>query len=272
MSQDTFPADYKADIVKHDITVTVALAAMTYDVLAVIDENDRIISTITRTDIKRALHHGSTEETPIAEFMEDYDPLNAKVDREQELKDLFYVYVYAIINRQIQRKIFNTSLHDRFLNAVFIHIRKRVNQGKYDSCRDRMNFSHWLRTVINNKIIDELRKLPSEDRQESYRSNQEDKFSLGLDSPIRSINQADVLVIIKQAMVFLPEKQKIALLYSMENPDMHGKDQAMALDMTVNAFHLNLNRARDKMQKILTEKAPETVRSIKELRNRPTSR
>ena len=70
-------------------------------------------------------------------------------------------------------------------------------------------------------------------------------------------------------MAELPEKQKQALLQSMKTPDLAGQDMAELLGMSLNAFHLNLNRARDKIQKVLTELAPETVSTVKNLRNKP---
>ena len=67
-------------------------------------------------------------------------------------------------------------------------------------------------------------------------------------------------------------EHRLTAYYSIQHPDASGTEQAEALGMTVNAYHLNLNRARDKVQKILTELAPETVNVIKELRNRPSGR
>ncbi len=271
-----FPDRFQAAVVSADTTLNDAISVMPYDVAAVAatgtagDPSPQILGTITRTQIKHALRIAShTEDTAVEDLMEPYEALDEVDTLEQRLQDIFYVLIYMLVKRQVETKVFSPVNQDSCLGIVFEHLRNRVRDGKYEDCIHRMTFSHWVRTVANNKIIDELRKLPSAESVDAYRDSVGKKSKCSATNPVLAVNQSDVFKIIQEAMKQLPEKQRIALTYSIQNPDAAGQEVAAALGMTVNAYHLNLNRARDKMQKILTELAPETVNTVKQLRNRP---
>ncbi len=265
-----FPDRFIASTVSSDTSFADALKVMTYDVAAVLADTE-IIGTVTRTQIKHALRcQTHTDDAAVSEVMEPYELLDPDVtDRDDQLRDVFYVFLYALIKRQVEHKVFNPSNRDGCLNIVFEHVRSRLNAGKYEACSHRMTFSHWVRTVANNKVIDELRKLPSSDSVDAYRDSVRRSSKVTRTNPVNAINQTDVMKILYDAIEQLPEKQRLALTYSIQKPDLPGQQMAELLGMTVNAFHLNLNRARDKLQKILTETAPETVHIVKQLRNKP---
>ena len=270
MSEQSFPEKFTASVISQSVNFSDALKQMPYDVAVVVDDADNIVGTVNRTQITFKVKSGELDySASVCEIMEPQDSLTGSSDRQELQDDTFYIFIYKIVKRQVQKKVFNENNHDLFINKVFNHVRKRINEGKYDSCSHQMNFSHWLRTVVNNKIIDELRKLPKPEAMDEFREKQQLQVHSNAVNPLRTVNKGDVMAIIVKAIAKLPEKQKQALLMSIENPDLAGSEQAERLGMTVNAFHLNLNRSRDKLQKILTEYAPETVSVIKELRNKP---
>ncbi|OVE80731.1 hypothetical protein BVY04_05165 [bacterium M21] len=271
MSQDTltFPEQFTAVTVTPETTFKEALDAMSHDVVAVRSEG-RIIGTITSTMITYQLRQGEARpSTQVSEWMEPYEALTSYESPEEELRDIFYIFLFSLVRRQVDTKVFNANHRDGFLNKVFLHLHKQINLGKYESCSQRMTMSHWIRTVANNKIIDELRKIPTPETVEEFRDKQRTLGHLSNENPIRTLNEGDVMQIIHKAMESLPEKQRMALLENMKSPNLSGSEIAESMGMTLNAFHLNLNRARDKVQKVLKEYAPETVSTVINLRNKP---
>jgi RNA polymerase sigma factor (sigma-70 family) len=265
----TFPECYTAVAIAPTTSLEEALKRLSHDVAAIV-EDGAVIGTVTASRIVTTLKRGELSPmTPVESIMEPWKELGSGSSLESQLHDVFSVFVFSVIRRQTEVKVFNPSRRDGVLTILFEHIRKQLINGKYESCIRRMAFGHWLRTVVNNRIIDELRKIPSPEAVEEFRTAQRARRHASNPNPVRELNQTDVMVIIDEAVAELPAKQRLAVLQNIKHPDMSGDESAETLGMTLNAFHLNLNRARDKIQKCLKELAPDTVSIVRTLRNRP---
>ncbi len=269
MKTTTFPTRYAAVAVTPTTSLEETLSALTHDVAAIV-ENDEVVGTVSGSRLVATLKHGElSPQTPVEAIMEPWRVLGDETSLESQLRDVFCVFVFSIIRRQTETKVFNPNRRDGVLTLLFEHVRKQMLAEKYEKCTRRMAFGHWLRTVVNNRIIDELRKIPSPESVEEFRDAQRAHRHTTNPNPVRELNRYDVMAIVDQAIAKLPEKQRLAVLQNVKHPDASGEEAAERLGMTLNAFHLNLNRARDKIQKSLKELAPDTVSVVRTLRNRP---
>ncbi len=271
MTQDTmtFPERYSAVSVSCEATLDEVAKAMTYDIAAV-KKNGRIVGTITRTQIDLMLRKNPDAAiTPVEQCMEPYEALCAgPEDEDAALRDVFFIHVFALIRGQVEKRIYSDTVRDEAITTVFNHVRKKLNDGKFEANQNRMTFSQWVRVVSSNRSIDCLRKIPRPDAKENLRERQRSIHHATNVNPMLATNQVDVMGIIHKAIESLSPKQRSALLLNIEYPGLPGDDLSAKLGMSKAAFHINLNRARDKIQKTLKEYAPGTVYKVENLRNK----
>ncbi|MCH2175036.1 MAG: RNA polymerase sigma factor [Lentisphaeria bacterium] len=255
-----FDAKYEASILQlEEGDISDWVYKMPFDV-GIVYRGTRCLGLISR-DILNRLDE-ETEER----LLEVLSPFEA-VYTGSETSDAFCIYIYKIIQLQLKKKVFDANNQDIFFSTIFSHIRKQLNEFKYDKYIGRISFTQWLRTVINNKIIDLLRKQKPQTSIDEY---EDSDWLLNSGNQMTGIlNQKDLFKQVAAAIQQLPKLQKRVLLYNMEEPDVSGQNAAEALGMTSNAYYLNLNRARTFIQNFLTDRAPETVSIVKALRNRP---
>ena len=156
--ETTFPLRYAAVAVSADTTIEETVARLTYDVAAIV-QGDSVVGTVTGGRIVAVLETGEIPPyTPVESIMDEWVTVGDVISLESQLRDVFGVFVFAVIRRQTDVKRLDPIRRDDVLSVLFRHVRRQIVDGKYESCSPRMAFGHWLERVIDDKIIDELRK------------------------------------------------------------------------------------------------------------------
>ena len=116
----------------------------------------------------------------------------------------------------------------------------------------RAKFSTWLFRVVSNRCIDLLRK-PKAETVDELPELEDDACDQSQD-----LERQEATEFLEQAMMKLPDQQRIALVFSY-NENMSNGEIAEIMDTTVSAVESLLKRGRQKLRQLLKKQGTEIL-------------
>ncbi|WP_297579699.1 RNA polymerase sigma factor [Roseibium sp.] len=116
----------------------------------------------------------------------------------------------------------------------------------------RAKFSTWLFRVVSNRCIDFLRK-PRAETVDELPELEDDACD-----QCQDLERQEATELLEQAMMKLPDQQRIALVFSY-NENMSNGEIAEIMDTTVSAVESLLKRGRQKLRELLKKQGADIL-------------
>jgi len=163
---------------------------------------------------------------------------------QQMIYELFYGKMMAVCMRYAgQRETAKDYLHDGFIK-VFMKIKKYDFKGSFEG---------WLRRIIVNNIIDQIRKdkysFVEIDHTYDNRVADRDNEEIEEESELSLLKKLSVSEILEQIQLLSPAYRTVFNLYIVDG--LSHKEIADALNISEGSSKSNLARAKSNMQKLL---------------------
>jgi RNA polymerase sigma-70 factor (ECF subfamily) len=155
----------------------------------------------------------------------------------------------------MQHLIGNAGEAEDLAQEVFLRVFRA--RKKY---RARCKFSTWLFTIANNVALNWLRRqhrrpvvsLPTRDSGPLGARPAEQLMPARDQSPVLTLQQEELAVIVRQALDELNERQRLAVLLN-KFEDMSYAEIGTVMGLTTKAVKSLLNRARSNLREILAQ-------------------